>query len=226
MHDLRTAGPLVLHVKGRVTQVFGTSQRPRPSFTPLVAALVLLAISAALPYILAWLPIIVLVLIAAVWLRLRFRLSGPRWRAQRRERDPGLQVTSFRVQVYSDDHRPVTTLDCRLVQDATSGPPPLVGDEDVIGQGVRFGRGPVDLSRLRIGAQGGTRLRAAFPKSSTAVLLPTVAVLGAAGLLVYTGWEAIAAFDPNAVLDQVISVIIGVVVLVVLAKMLRWFLRF
>lgn len=223
--NLRTFGPFVTRFEGRVSQVFGATQRLRPSLTPIVVGVVALAVAYALPYLLAWTSVIVLAGLALLWLRQRGWLRG----GIRRQRggnhpDAGLQVTSFRVQVYDDEGKAFRSLDCRLVQPGGVGSAPLVGNEVVVGHGHRLGRGVVEVDGLRIG-DSGTRLRATHPRSSVAIALPTLALLGGAAGLVYAEWDVISTFDPRAVGTNVLQVLLILGVLVVLFRFFRSRLR-
>lgn len=223
--NLSTVGPFVTRFEGRVHQVFGTSQRPRPSLAPLVAGVIAVVFALALPYVLAWSPIIVLVAMACLWLGRRSRLRGghrlPRGGGRP---EAGLQVTSFRVQVY-DNLKPFRSLDCRFVQSSGAGPAPLVGDELVVGQGYRLGRGLVEVRTLRVGGSQGTRLRAAHLRSSISVALPALLLLGAAAGLVYSEWDLIEAFQPRVVGASVAQALIIFTVLVVVIRFFRSRLR-
>jgi hypothetical protein len=123
------------------------------------------------------------------------------------------------------DHKPYTVLDCRIVQSGDAGPTPLVGDEMVVGHGVRRGKGLVDVSSLRIGEKGATRLRAARPKSASAVFLPSLALLCAAGAILYAERAVIMSFDPEYVLAQVAQALVILVVIGLLLKFSKSRLR-
>ncbi|WP_432570487.1 hypothetical protein [Kineococcus sp. SYSU DK005] len=208
--------------EGRVSQVFGTSQRPRPRLTPIVLGAFAVGLAFVLPYVLAWTPVIVLTVLAYLWLRSKGWLRGGYRLPRSGERaDAGLQITSFRVQIYDADHRPFRSLDCRIVQSAEAGPAPIVGDEAVVGHGYRIGRGLVELSGLQVGGAHGTRLRPAHPRSSTSILFPSLVLYGIAAIVVYLEWDVIKTFNPRAAFAASLQVLVCVAVIAVLLKFFR-----
>lgn len=212
--NLRTMGPLVTHFSGRVVQVFGTTQRPRPSYAPLRVAAVLLLAVVTLPVFLQVLPYLVLAWLGWMWLRHRGWIRGGAGgrRGGSSRPDPMHQVTSFRVQIIDDQppHKDVAAIDCRLVQRATLGPTPLVGGELVTGQGYRYGRRMVEVTGMKVDPAK-TRVRTAHPKSASSVMLPAVVLVALAGAIVAVRWEYLAALT-TASLAATAATVVGVLV--------------
>lgn len=215
-------GPIVSHFSGRVVQVFGTSQLPAPSTVPLQVAGFLFLVALALPYIVAFLPVLVLLFVAWLWLRRRGWVRGglrlPRF-ANRSASDAGLQVTSFRVRVSRDDEvtQALHEIDCRLVQRADLGPMPLVGGERILGRGRRTAQGVVEVSWLQIDS-GDTTLRTTNPKSQLPVLVLAGLVLAGAAAVLYGQRDEIPAVNLEALLGSVVSVLVPLIVIYVIIK--------
>lgn len=218
---LRTVGPFVSHFSGRVVQVFGTTQRPRPSTTPLRSAAFLFFVAITLPYAVGLLPVLVLLFVAWLWLRrcgwLRGGLRLPRF-SNRSVSDPGLLMTSFRVRLSRDDGETEAAreIDCRLVQRADLGPAPLVGGERVTGRGHRTARGVVEVSRVRM-HDSGTTLRTTSPKSRISVLVPASLLVTAGAAVLYVQCDQIPPVDIDATLS-VMALVLGCLLLSHLIK--------
>lgn len=217
---LQIRGPAVSHFHGYVEKVSGTSQRPRPSTKPLGVAVVLLMVAVVLPYAVAWLPVIVL-LLAWLWLRhknwIRGGLRLPRFGQS--TPDAGLQIVSFRVRIPCDNNPSSTfkMITCRLVQKVAAGPTPLISSDEVTGRGWQARGGVVEVSQLRIG-DSPTTLQTTSPKSSVPILvLSTLIVASAAGVL-YRLWDTIPAVSWESVLLPVGSILAPLLAMYVLVK--------
>jgi len=218
---LQIHGPAVTHFHGYVEKVFGTSQRPRPSTKPLGIAVVLLMVAVLLPYAVAWLPVIVLLLLTWLWLRhknwIRGGLRLPCFGQSMP--DAGLQIVSFRVRVPCDNNpsSTFTMITCRLVQKVAAGPPPLTSSDEVTGRGWKARGSVVEVSQLRIGDSPIT-LQTTSPKSSVPILiLSTLIVAGAAGVL-YRLWDTIPAVSWESVLLPVGSILAPLLAMYILVK--------
>lgn len=218
---LRTVGPFVSHFSGRVVQVFGTTQRPKPSTAPLQAAVFLFFVAITLPYAVALLPVLVLLLIVWLWLRRRGwvgrGLRFPRlW--NRSASDAGLLVTSFRVRVSRDDGatEEPREIDCRLVRGADLGPAPLVGGEHVTGRGRRTSQGVVEVSWLGM-PDTGTNLRTTSPKSWLSVLVSAGVIVAVGAAVLYIRRSQIPPVDVGAILN-IVGLVLGILLLGYLIK--------
>lgn len=220
---LRTVGPFVSHFSGRVVQVFGTTQRPKPSTAPLQTAVFLFFVAMTLPYAVALLPVLVLLLIAWLWLRHRGwvprGLRFPRF-SNRSASDAGLLVTSFRVRVSRDDGETEEPreIDCRLVRGADLGPAPLVGGERVIGRGRRTSQSVVEVSRLGM-HDTGTTLRTTSPKSWLSVLTSAGVIVAAGAAVLYVQRDQIPPVDVDAILS-ILGLVLGCLLLIHLIKII------
>jgi hypothetical protein len=181
---LRTVGPFVTHLTGRVIAVTDAGPgRPAPSVAPLWLSLLVMALVLVAPVAVRFLPEIAFALSLVLMLWSRPLLRGLR---RRRAPAPTLRKAAFRVRLSADVgagvgpvHRDV---DCRLVLRDETEAPLLLGGERVVGRGrFNWARTTLHLRELRIESPT-RRYRASFPRSSVPVLLTAAATLGLAAV--------------------------------------------
>jgi hypothetical protein len=219
---LRTFGPVVSRFDGTVDKVFASTQRSKPSSKPIVAALAILVIAAILPFVIAYLPVIIIGLVGLMWLGKKgFRTGGrPRPRFGQDSQEPGLQITNFRVKIPRDEDARMTfrIVTCRLVQKVQDGSVPFGAGDRVSGSGRKSSSGVVEVGRLSLA--DGTTISATNPKSATPIAVLSLIIIAGAGGLVYSRWGSVPAVSWESVLTPLISAILPFLVIWFILKRL------
>jgi len=188
---------------------------------PLLIALVVLVIALLLPYVIAYLPVIILALLGLLWIANKgFRSGARRPTFGDNAQEPGLQITNFRVRIPRDDNARVTfrVITCRLVQKVEHGTVPLGSGDTVSGGGVTLPGGVVQVSQLKL--PDGTSIRSTIPKSGTPMAITAVVIVVAAGGLAYSRWGSLPAVSWESVLYPLISAIVPFLIICFIAKRL------
>jgi hypothetical protein len=221
----RTFGPWI-KVTGRVMREPQSLERTKPSFTPALAAQVLLALCLMLPYVLMNIGYIVvglvLLIIIARKLHLGWGLGSIGSRGHRQEK-PRILVTNFRAGVPKpEDPRAIgRELSCRLLTRQIDGAVELSGGDEVTITGWRGGGQIVHVGTLVVTATK-SRTKAA-PGASAAPVAITSAVLLA--LSATALWFNRAWLSPQ-VLTQAVNVLeqsVVQLVTLVVVLLIMWF---